>query len=686
MNSLQNTKKLSIHLVDPVHNYISSRDIWTIPLNILTIGSYISEEFKSKITIKMFKFPDDFFKAINTEQPHIVAVSNYIWNYELSKYLLRYSKKIDKSIITVMGGPNVDQTKEWMDTFLKESYCDYYVSGSGEYPFKCLVEKVLNDNITHETKAEEHYGGIQGCWQLDTEKKNAYYTPTRSSIENLDDIPSPFKNQMVDKFFNQGLMPMIETLRGCPFNCTYCNWGDATLKKIYKYSVQRVKEDIDYCRCNSKDERLMINDANFGLFSERDLEIANYISKLRINYHWPGKLILTWGQSKTGKSLQIAKTLKDLCMMTQSSQSMSLQVLKNIKRHNITQKEWKETLDYCKKNKIETYAELMVPLPGETLSSFLNAVRFFFEHEVDFLNTNPLMLLKGAQMNTIQERNLYKMKTKWRLLENCYGMYQGVPVIEYQEMVVSTNTFSYDDYLFCRILSWLIQMSWNLRRHDLIIRLFHLLGVNPVYFFKYIIQKASGLIKDVFDRFINDAQEEFFDSKEELIANYSSYKQMEFLKNGGFRKLNTHYSSIVAINYHKEFINYYGLIAKQLVKDFQINYDCNNLIHECKIFMAERFLTNDDIKQLEKGNSINKKIRFSYDFQNMNRNNTLFFQSFKQTKNVIYHFYISDEQKQAILNHLKLFSGMSREYQWRKLQEPYHGIHKKHLLFCIEKS
>jgi len=678
MNALANTNQLIIYLIDPVHNYISSRDIWTIPLNILTIGSYIKAAFNDKINVKMFKFPDEFFKAINNESPNIVAVSNYIWNYELSTYLLRYSKKIDPKIVTAMGGPNVNQTQEWMSSFLRDSYCDFYISGSGEYPFKCLVDCVINNRKPIEND------GIQGCWQLDGHTKNAFYTPTRYTIEDLDDIPSPFKNTMVDEFFQKGLMPMIETLRGCPFRCTYCNWGDATQKKIHTYSIKRVKEDIDYCRNYSKDERLMIDDANFGLFADRDLVIAKYIKELRTEYNWPGKLILTWGQSKSDTGLQIAKTLKDLCMMTQSSQSMDSEVLKNIKRHNITKNDWKKTLDYCKKHKIETYAELMVPLPGETLSSYINAVRFFFEQGVDFINTNPLMLLKGAEMNTVHERNKFKMKTKWRLLENCYGIYDKHPVIEYQEMVVETNTFSYDDYLFCRILSWLIQMSWNLKRHDLIFRLVHLMGINPVDFFTYIIQNAFGIVKDVFDSFLKDAKDELFDTKEDLMLNYSSPNQMEFLKNGGFRKLNTHYSSLVSIQYHNEFIDYYESIAHKLIEDFKIKKDCKDLIHECRIFMEERFLTNIDLENIEQGKIINKKIRLRYDFLNMAKLDKEYFCKNNQSENILYHFYIEEEQKSGLLTHLKSFSGMTREYQLRKLQEPYHGIHKKHLLFNVK--
>jgi len=675
-----NKRKLLIYLADPVHNYILSRDIWTIPLNVLTIASYTMAKFKNNVEIKIFKFPDEFFNAMKKELPDIVGVSNYIWNYELSKTLLLFSKKQNRKIVTVMGGPNITQSKDRMTVFLKNSYCDYYISGSGEYPFRCLVESIIYNKISLINSLE-----IQGCWQLDLQKKIAFYTPPEYTIQNLDEIPSPFTNDMANDFFQKGLMPMIETVRGCPFHCTYCDWGNATFGQIFKYSINRVKKDIDYCRNFSKDERLMIDDANFGLFVERDLEIAIYIKYLRDKYNWPGKLILTWGQVKSDQSFRIADSLRDLCMITQSSQSMDIGVLKNIKRYNISKQDWIKSVGFCKKHNIETYAELMIPLPGETLSSYLDAIKFFFHIEVDFINTNPLMLLEGAEMNSKSERIKYNMKTKWRLLENCYGIYEGLNVIEYQEMVIETNTFSIDDYFYCRMLSWLIQMSWNLKRHDLLFRLMNSFGINPIDFFIKIIQKPTDIVKNVFDNFLHDAKEELFETKEELIANYSIPSQMKLLKQGGFRKLNTYYSSLVALKYHKEFINHYELIANILIDENKIEFHNKDIIHDCSKFLTERFLTNEDIANLESGFNIDKQLAFKYDFPSWinNSRNKIF--EFKHPDKILYNFYISEEQKNALLSHLKNFSGLSREYQLRKLQEPYHGIHKKHLLFNINK-
>ena len=680
-------RPLRIYLIDPVHNFVQSRDIWTIPLNILTIASYTKAAFGDQVDIRMFKFPDLAMQAIEETPPDIVGTSNYIWNCGLSKIILQFAKKLHSDTVTVMGGPNVTQSQPRMRQFLKEAHCDYYVSGAGEHPFKCLIGSMLRsdkDWITLHEAPEVH-----GVWYLDPATEVAICKPVAHAIKDLDEIPSAFENGMVDEFFQQGLMPMIETNRGCPFTCTYCDWGDSTFGKVYRYSIDRVKADIDYCRRHSNDERLMINDANFGLLGRRDLEIAKFMKHLRGSYGWPGKIIITWGQAKSDIVLRVADILKDLCMMTQSSQSMNPEVLKNIKRKNIPDVQWEKSVSFCKEEGIDTYGELMVPLPGETLRSYLAAVRYLFNLGVDFINTNPLILLEGAEISTSEERKKYQLVTKWRLLENCYGVYNGRKAIEYQEMVIQTNTFSTEDYFLCRVLSWLIQMSWNLRRHDLLLRLIQSFGMNPVDFLIEVIrnyQKAAFPVRAIFESFFKDAREEFFPTKGELISFYSTPEQIEFLRKGGFRKLNTYYAGRVWLDCNREFIDYYETVAREMInKNLMAPANDDKMIHDCARFVQQRYLANEDLIELKGEQDINKEVRFRYDHLLWSGDATgRSLLEFYCAEGVTYRFFVDEEQRTALREHLRRFSGMSREYQLRKLQEPYHGIHKKHLVFRIE--
>ena len=132
--------------------------------------------------------------------------------------------------------------------------------------------------------------------------------------------------------------------------------------------------------------------------------------------------------------------------------------------------------------------------PGETFESHLKALRYLLNSGVDFININPLILLEGSLLATEEERKKYSFKTKWRLLENCYGVYNGDPVIDYQEMVIETNTQSEEEILLSRAISWIVQMSWNLKRHDLLLRFLQSYGINSMDFILKVIKDHKKAI------------------------------------------------------------------------------------------------------------------------------------------------------------------------------------------------
>ena len=618
--------------------------------------------------------------------PDIIGVSNYIWNFELSKTILKCAKEKCRETVTVMGGPNIIENQKIMTQFMRDVCCDYYVSGDGEHPFKSLVGSILKSG-TNQIKVTED-PEVHSIWYLDKLTNEAVFKNVLHTIRNLDEIPSPFQNGMVDGFFKEGLIPMIETVRGCPFKCTYCVWGNE--HTVSKYSIERVKLDIDYCRQKATGDLLMINDANFGLFLKRDLEIAQFLRNSKDAYNWPNSVIVNWGQVKSENALLIAKILKDMCLFRQSSQSMNPTVLKNIKRNNISSLQWQKNIHFCKDHGIESFGEFILMLPEETFESYINAIRSMFNLQVDCINTNQLQLLNGSKINSYENRKKYKMLTKWRLLENCYGIYCGHTAIEAEEIVTQTNTFSFEENLICRSLNWLIQMSWTLRRHDLLITLLQSFGINAVDFFLKLItdyKRSPTPVKTLFENFFQEARDELFRTKTDLISYYSSQKQFDLLREGGFKKLNTHYSGRV-LQCNKDFIEYLVLIAIEMIEELSIPFrNFRKIISECARFLMHRNIEVSEILKIEKDQNISKEIEFRYDFLQWDScsNYRSLLNYYNSETSVHYKFYVDKIQIKAIKNHMNYFSGLSTEYQLRKLHEPYYGINKNYLLFRIKR-
>ncbi|MBV8536580.1 MAG: hypothetical protein JO128_13365 [Alphaproteobacteria bacterium] len=431
----------------------------------------------------------------------------------------------------------------------------------------------------------------------------------------------------------------------------------------------------------------MINDANFGLFKNRDLEIARHIRHLGRETSWPDNIVVNWGQVRSESSIAVANELKGITILRQSSQSMNEEVLKTIKRNNIPDFQWKYVAEECRRDGIESFAELIIMLPGETMESYLAGLRYFFSLGINCVNTNQCQLLEGAELNTEATRTKFGMKTAWRLLEDAYGRYKDYDCIEAEEVVTETNTFSFADNMLCRTLNWLIQMSWTLRRHDVILKVLLDIGVSPADFLMRVIKNASRApagFRRLIAEFERDAKAELFPSYEALREHYRKPEELEKLRTGGFSKLNTLYSGR-GLGVNSEIIAFYCDIAADYVRERGQDVDTLiEMIDECARFSSERSLSVAEIQTIEHGQKLSKMHKFSFDIASWDRDpdrRPLF--DHRAGKGLSYKFYTSDEQTTAIKDYLESLAHKGKEFQLKRLCEPYYGIKKQYLNFSV---
>lgn len=673
---------VKVYLADPVHTYIGSGDTHRfIPLNVLYIAAYAKAALGPSADIHVFKYPEKLIEAIVAEAPDIIGVSNYIWNYQLAKGLLKLARQHNPSVLTVMGGPNVDIDQECVTRVMLDAGADFYVPKHGEVSFKGILEAVIEG-----VSPLHQHPAVHGVWYWDKAVGRAIEKPSIPTLTSLDDIPSPFLNGSADPFLKDGLAATLDTNRGCPFRCTFCVWGIG--EKPTHFSLERVLAELDYIAEFGAPELLMLNDANFGLFKEKDLQIAKHLRQLNAEKKWPKTVVTNWGLVRSEDALEIADALKGISILRQSSQSLSDEVLKMIKRKNIPDSQWRFVIESCREQGIDSFAELIIMLPGETLNSYLDGVRYFFGLKVDCITTNQCQLLMGAAMNTVESREEYGLETKWRLLENAYGIYGGHVCIEAEEVVVQTKTFSFEENILCRTMNWLVQMSWTLKRHRLFLEVLLEFGINPVDFFIAAIRlqdTAPKKLRAVFQKFDADARNEFFFSRDDLEAYYGQPKIIEDLRTGAFSKLNTRYAGL-SLLIDDLVIDYFLDVARTLVSklpappaDWQARIEMGGALSRM------RRLGNDDLLLLESGKSIDKTVTFDYDVLAWEKTGgTTPLSDFASPEGLTYRVFTTDEQGDAIRRHMKTFSGLDREYQLRKLHEPFYGIRKEHLLLQME--
>ena len=386
--------------------------------------------------------------AAKLSQNDIVAFSTYVWNHQYNYTLARTIKELNPNCLIVFGGPEPAVTDK--DIFLKEPYMDLIICFEGEITFRNVIKAFEKRNFDE----------IPGL--LVNKNGKVFNTGNAKRINTLGEVPSPYLSGVFDKIVAENpeveWNGTLETNRGCPFACTFCDWGSLTYNKVEHFDLQRVYDELEWM-ATRKCGFISITDANFGMFPERDNLIADKIIEVQEKYGYPKTFSVAWAKNQKREVVEIVKKLLDAPGFNQgltlSVQSLDVDVLENIRRKNMEMNKLQEVFEMCEQRNIPTYTELILGLPGETLQSWKdNFWKLFRMGNHTGLTVFQTQLLENAEMNLLQKA-LFKIKSQ-RVTDYFSGSYSNEHIEEGIEIVVSTKDLPFETMLDAEIFSWYI--------------------------------------------------------------------------------------------------------------------------------------------------------------------------------------------------------------------------------------
>tara|TARA_Y100000816_G_C26101316_1_gene583764 strand:+ start:1102 stop:3135 length:2034 start_codon:yes stop_codon:yes gene_type:complete len=651
---------MKIFLGDLVHNY-SKSGIWTFPLNIAYVASYAKQNLKNhntKIEFRLFKDPTKMIEAIKNEKPDIVGLSYYVWNENLNNKVFQISKNTNKDILTVGGGPhftnhNANQLGA-RKFFTEQPYCDSFVVNQGEKGFLELIKNYISSDKNLKIFQKSTIKGVM------TKKPKSNYGfeinigEDIGTLDDLNDIPSPYLDGTLDEFFDGPFLPILETNRSCPYRCTFCAWGIGT-QKLKKFDDKRVLNEIQYIyeRCD-KASTLFIADANFGIL-ERDATFAAKIYEGHKKTGFPYHVAVQWNKTRPDRILNVAKAFRSIAPVGASMQSINDEVLSAIKRKNLTFEQVVEMQKQLKSMGIQhrSFSELIIGLPNETKQTHIEANRQLIDHGFEVWNYN-LHLLPGTEMDDADYRSKYFKKTGYRLHDNCYGIYDGEKIFEAQETVLKTNGLTIQDFRYFRFFHFLQQMMWSKRWYYNYLKFLKNEGFHPVKVFDLLIKKIklnkSNLGK-VYKNFMKDYDKaEAFKSFEELSNFWSDEKNFNRLEEGEYGKLNMLYTYKIILDHRTEFNNFLIEFTNEL--PFNKNTNKNRILETVKDLIK---FENSRIVKFNNDWSVEKKVNVSFRYDILKWSNEGYNKLNKSKKKKEYKFYLKDKQYKALSNQLSQY-------------------------------
>lgn len=323
--------------------------------------------------------------------------SNYMWSEELNLTLSNIIKKNNKDNIMIHGGPSTPDYPESSKQFMLENRSiDISVHGEGENTVVEILLALLKE-FKGESNRDECLNSVEGI-TFRTEFEQLIRTKPRNREKELEIFPSPYLSGAFDNYKGKVEAAIIETNRGCPFGCTFCDWGSATNQKIKKFDIRRTFQEIEWIG-RHKVGVLWIADANFGIFN-RDILIAEKIVNTKAKYGYPNEVVVNYTKNTNWRLAEIIKIFTSGGIISQgiiSIQTTDEKTLNVINRKNIKTKKYDELTKIFDDLSLPLSTDLMIGLPGMTVESFSNDLQKYINLDVA-VKAYPTQLLPNSPM------------------------------------------------------------------------------------------------------------------------------------------------------------------------------------------------------------------------------------------------------------------------------------------------
>lgn len=486
----------------------------------------------------------------------IVAFSTYVWNKNYNYALAKKLKEFNPHCTIVFGGPELPITSKKI--FEKYPFIDIVVKGEGEITFKRLLEGLV---------AKSDLLDIPG---LLINRETLIDTGESERIDDLGEVPSPYLTGVFDKLIretkNVEWNATLETNRGCPYACTFCDWGSLTYNKVKKFDIQRVFDELEWIGKN-KCGFVSITDANFGMFVERDNAVADKLLEVQNKYGYPYTFSVAWAKNQKAEVFDIVfkliKSPKFNQGLTVSVQSMDLDVLENIKRKNLDQHKVSEIFALCDKNNVPVYTEVILGLPGETKETWKQGFwKLFKAGNHTGITVLQAQMLENAEMNLLQKK-LYQIKSI-PVYDYMSGSYNYDELQESVEVVISTKDMPFEDMLDSHIFSWYINT-------------FHINGLTT--YISRVLNKKFGLeYSEFYDKFYEFIKDDpwFKQERDEVRQYYKNWMTNGNIDHPNISNIEVHGWNIVhraTLNLHanRKYDYVFDLIAQFVKTTFQFD-------------------------------------------------------------------------------------------------------------------
>ena len=359
-----------------------SNNAFSLSLYNLKAFAYNNPEIRNKYDLSIIQHPlintnrkeleiPPLIEKIVEAKPHLVGFSCYMWNVNFFREIAKTLRKRIPETQILWGGPEMSS-----DYLMKGQFddfeMDFCIFGEGEVTFlELLNNRVLNT---------PEYSNIPGLAYRENPASPLKINSKREPLESLQKVPSPFLTGILDDevLLRPQIEANIETQRGCNLRCSFCIYHK-DMDRITYSTANRVTDEVRYV-VNKGVKRVRFVDANFSSDLEYSKTIIRALIKEKFELRLMLELIPGFIDEELASLFEEFNSLHEWNDITLGVgvQSTKLATLKTVRR-GIKIEKFEYTFELIRKHNLFAKIDLIIGLPGESLSDIENTLEYMME-------------------------------------------------------------------------------------------------------------------------------------------------------------------------------------------------------------------------------------------------------------------------------------------------------------------
>ena len=284
----------------------------------------------------------------------------------------------------------------WHPSYLPESMLEhpeiaYVVIGEGERAIVELVNAIVSE------KESSQVPKISG---VAYRKGTQIVKNPQAFIEDLDTVPFPARHLLPMDLYMRKMeyLPVepvdnMNVIRGCPYNCAFCETKKIWTSKCRAFSPTRVIAELNHMIEKYGTKGVYFVGDNFTINKKRTIQLCKEIKKAKLDLQW----VCDTRVDLVSKELLQEMKSAGCKTIWFGVESGAPHILKRINKQ-ITREQALEAFKLCNQVGIRTASSFMIGLPGETVEDMHTTYKFARKLDPDYARFHIFIGYPGSSM------------------------------------------------------------------------------------------------------------------------------------------------------------------------------------------------------------------------------------------------------------------------------------------------